>query len=242
MLLTLLQQAVDPAGDAVRAAFSVDRAQITASMAGFWPELALAILACGVLLLDLFLPRAKSRLVTGTVSAIGLVIVAWLVCRTDFHGTTTPAGLFLGMVTQGKFAAFLKLIFIGGTLVTAGFTGVHKDFAGWRMGEYWALMLTSVLGMFLMVSASNVLMAYLGIEMVSLASFVLVCYTRSDARSSEAALKYVVYGAMASGLMLYGLSFFYGVTGSLQFAGLPAAMQALGSPAAVAVAALLTLM
>jgi NADH-quinone oxidoreductase subunit N len=225
------------------------------SVGGIWPELILAIAAMAVLLVDLATPRARSRQVTTLVAGAGLLLAfvcVWLqwpagdgVLRTLFPAVTGAAGSYVrsstGMLTTDTFASFLKLVFLIGTGVTAWFTLAHHDFTGRRMGEYWLLMLTAVLGMCLMVSSTDFLMAFLAIEMVSISSFVLVGYTREDSRASEAALKYVVYGAMASGLMLYGVSFFYGVTGTTRFAALPEMMQRLADPIAITAAGLFTL-
>ena len=84
-----------------------------------------------------------------------------------------------------------------------------------KMGEFYALIMSAAIGMTLMASASDLLMFYLAIEMVSITSYILVVYQRGRSRGSEAAMKYVIYGSVASGLMLFGLSIFYGMTGSL---------------------------
>ncbi|MCI0340288.1 MAG: NADH-quinone oxidoreductase subunit N [Planctomycetales bacterium] len=232
MLAALLQAAADPK---VVADFERQVPEITKSLSGYAPEVALSGLACLILLVDLVLPLRLSRAVTGVLTLLGLVAVGVLVWK--FVGA--ERGLFLGMVATDNFARFLKLVILGGTAATVLLTALHDDFRGWRMGEYWSLVVASVLGMFLMVSATDFLMMYIAIEAVSIASFVLVGYTRSDRRASEASLKYVVYGAMASGLMLYGLSFFYAMTGTTAFADLPLMMERLGDRTAVAAAALL---
>lgn len=232
---------------------------IMQSLGAIMPELLLAIAAMLILIFDLLTPRAKSRSVTGIMAFVALVAVAavsWLPSTLSagfgmFPGweanpalATDPnaapfAATSVGMLTVDSLSWYLKQIFLGGTIVTVLYTALHKDFAGQRMGEYWLLMLTSVLGMFLMVTSTDFLMAYLGIEMVSLTSFILVAYTRNDAKASEAALKYVVYGAAASAMMVFGMSYLYGATGSVRFDAIPQATANLGSGAAVAV--LLTL-
>ncbi len=231
MLAALLQAAADPK---IVKDFADQVPRITESLSGYAPEVALAGLACLILLVDLLLPLRVSRAVTGTLTLLGLVGVGALLFL-----TRGERALFLGMVATDNFARFLKLVILGGTAATVLLTALHDDFRGWRMGEYWSLVLASVLGMFLMVSATDFLMMYIAIEAVSIASFVLVGYTRSDRRASEASLKYVIYGAMASGLMLYGLSFLYGMTGTTSFADLPVMMERLGDRTAVAAAALL---
>lgn len=241
--LPLLLQVAGDGG--VAQYFGERRANIDASLAWVHPELLLAAMACLILLVDLKVPREKSRAVCGALAAAACVltgIVIWFAApSTSMDPSLAGRGLFLGMLTVDAFAKYLKLLFLGGTLVTVALTAFHKDFDGWRMGEYWTLILTSVLGMFFMVSATDFLMLYLAIEMVSLTSFVLVAYTRSDPRASEAALKYVVYGAAASGMMLFGLSYLYGVTGSTRIDELPVMMEKLGGGGAGTIAAFLAL-
>jgi NADH-quinone oxidoreductase subunit N len=220
---------------------------IKSSLGSIMPELLLAAAAMLILILDLFTPKAKSRSVTSLFAFVALLVVGGVACMAPqdgaalFPGYVDGAVSATGMLTVDSLSWYFKMIFVGGTLVTVLYTALHTDFAGQRMGEYWLLMLTSVLGMFLMVTSTDFLMAYLGIEMVSLTSFILVAYTRNDAKAGEAALKYVIYGAVASAFMLFGLSYLYGVSGSVRFADIPRMMEGLGNGAGAAVAVLLTL-
>ena len=91
-------------------------------------------------------------------------------------------------------------------------------------GEYYTLLLTCTLGMFFMASSSNLLMAYLSLELVSLTSYVLTGFLPHNRRSSEAALKYLIYGGVASGTMIYGMSWIFGMAGSLDYAAIQAAL------------------
>src|SRR5208283_2894006 len=86
-----------------------------------------------------------------------------------------------------------------------------------RPGEYYAILLASTLAMFLMAESANLLMAYLALEFVSLTSYILTGFLRHNRRSLEAALKYLIYGGVASGTMIYGMSWIFGITGSLDF-------------------------
>jgi len=261
--LTLLPACLLQDGDAARAAknaaktaeieshFGAVRDNIVSSLGSIMPELLLGGFAILILVLDLLTPRAKSRSVTGVAAFAALVVVAGVTFFTDvqvgadlFTAWTVGDGgavgtTATGMLTADSLSQYLKYIFLGGTIVTVLYTALHKDFAGERMGEYWLLLFTSVLGMFLMVTATDFLMAYLGIEMVSLTSFILVAYTRKDTKASEAALKYVVYGAAASAMMVFGMSYLYGASGSVRFDAIAEATNNLGSAASVAV--LLTL-
>ena len=96
-----------------------------------------------------------------------------------------------------------------------------------RTGEYYTLMAAMVLGMSLMASSVDLIMIYLSIEVVSIVSFILAGYLRTQVRSNEAALKYVIYGAFSSGLMLYGLSLLYGLTGTTKVLELGSVIAAL---------------
>ncbi len=93
-----------------------------------------------------------------------------------------------------------------------------------HQGEYYTLLLTCALGMFFMASSSNLLMAYLSLELVSLTSYVLTGFLPRNRRSSEAALKYLIYGGVASGTMIYGMSWIFGITGSLDYGAIQAAL------------------
>ena len=123
--------------------------------------------------------------------------------------------LFSGMIAVDPFADFFKslaalsMLFI--LLFSHYSSEVQKNVR--RMGEYYALLSAMTLGMFLMAGAANVLMMVLAMELVSLSSYVLAGYTKEALDSSEASLKYIIYGAVASGIMLYGISILFGLTG-----------------------------
>src|SRR5574342_462378 len=99
-----------------------------------------------------------------------------------------------------------------------------KEVQRTSQGEYYGLLLSSTLGMYFMASASNLIMAYLALEFVSLTSYVLTGYLRHDRRSGAAALKYLIYGGVASGTMIYGMSWIFGLAGSLDFAQINTAL------------------
>src|SRR5690606_20828741 len=123
---------------------------------------------------------------------------------------------FMGMIATDPLATMFKLLFVAVTLVTIFTSLLSKELPDQHMGEYYALLLSITFGMFLMVSANDLLMVFLAIEAVSIVSFALAGYRLRDKRSSEAALKYVVYGGAASGLMLFGMSLFYGLFGTTE--------------------------
>ena len=141
-------------------------------------------------------------------------------------------GLFNGMVANDAFANFFKWLFIGAGALTVVVASLGKDFPSARVGEFYALLMAIVLGMFMMASATDLLMIYLSIELVSMVSYVLAGYRKGDRKAAEGSLKYVIYGGVASGVMLFGMSYLYGLTGTtsiLQLGGrIQAAMTATG--------------
>jgi NADH-quinone oxidoreductase subunit N len=132
--------------------------------------------------------------------------------------------LFSGMVALDGVGLFFRGLFlvagIGGVLLGA----VSKEISEERLGEYLVLLLSVTMGLMFLGSAQNLLMVYLALELVSIPSYVLAGFRRGNRQSSEAALKYVIYGGVASGLMLYGFSLLYGLSGSLGFSELSRAI------------------
>jgi NADH-quinone oxidoreductase subunit N len=121
---------------------------------------------------------------------------------------------FGGLFVADNFAAFSKILVFAGAavamLMAMSWFGRDRDYRA----EYPVLILFAVLGMSIMISASDLLTLYVGLELQSLAAYVLASFQRSDARSAEAGLKYFVLGALASGILLYGISLLYGFTGT----------------------------
>jgi len=134
----------------------------------------------------------------------------------------TPAGagksIFEGMVAYDGFAVFFKVLTALATLVVIFMSMDSNDLAGRTQAEYYIFMLSTLLGMFLLASATDIVMVYLSLELVSIPSYLLAGYLKNREHSTEAAMKYVVYGATASGVMIYGFSLLYGLTGSTQIA------------------------
>jgi NADH-quinone oxidoreductase subunit N len=135
-------------------------------------------------------------------------------------GGTAFGGLFIG----DSFAAFSKIVIYAGAavalLAAMSWFGRDRDYRA----EYPVLILFSAIGMGMMVSAGDLLTLYVGLELQSLAAYVLASFQRTDTRSAEAGLKYFVLGALASGILLYGISLLYGFTGTTQFGGIATAL------------------
>lgn len=159
--------------------------------------------------------------VGAAVLAVAAVLVAPALCA-GAMGAGTEA--FMGQFRADAFASFAKLLIYlsaGAALIIA--PPFFERFRAMR-AEYPVLILFAVLGMGMMVSASNFITLYIGLELNSLAAYVLAAFLRSDGRSAEAGLKYFVLGALASGILLFGMSLTYGFTGSVSFAGVRAAL------------------
>lgn len=181
------------------------------SLSYFWPEVILTLAILVVIVVDLIVPRKKAGLLTGlTLAALGGCLFA----IAGLYGEA-PRALFMGMMALDGFSLFFKVLFVVTTIVVTLFGLQSPDIDRDRIGEFYAIFLAVVLGGFLMASATNLLMMYLSLELVSVPSFVLSGYQKKVRRSNEAALKYVVYGGVSSGIMLYGFSLIYGLTGTL---------------------------
>jgi len=153
------------------------------------------------------------------ISITGLVLSFIFVVR-QFAVGSPP--LFWGLLILDKPAVFFKLIFVVTALIVIIFSAFNIS-AIRRSCEYYALISGAVLGMNLLAMADNILMIYLALEFVSLTSYLLVGWDKSSPKSGEAALKYVLYGAVASGVFLFGSSIYYGLTGTLDIGPLTAA-------------------
>ena len=185
--------------------------QILQDLRLFYPELVLTVTFVVAILADLVFRRTP--LVVASVTLCGLVVTGGFVL--DQAGI--EALIFGNMLAVDPFAFFFKLVIVLSAILIVVFSlsSTELQTPGRKLGEYYSLLCGLTLGMVLMAGASNLLMMYLAVELSSISSYILSGYTREAPDSSEAALKYVIYGALSSGLMLYGISILYGLTGSL---------------------------
>ncbi len=186
------------------------------SLRFFWPESVLTVATVAMFVQDLIVRRSERRV--GSLIAGALV---WL-ALTAAALAATPAGslpLFGGLLQHDPLRVFFDWLFLAAALLTVIIVPKSAQVSPARLGEFIALLFALVLGMFLMSSATDLLMIYLGIEMVSLVSYVLTSFRRADRKANEAALKYVIYGGVASGVMLYGMSILYGLFGTTRVTG-----------------------
>jgi NADH-quinone oxidoreductase subunit N len=195
----------------------------------FQPELALTFGTLFLFVLDLFWKKSPARVAYLTAGALAVLGVTALLLAGQPRDATS---LFNGMLANDAFASFFKWLFLGAGVLTVVISAQGKDFPPQRIGQFFALLTAIVLGMFLMASATDLLMIYLAIELVSLVSYVLAGFRKGDRKASEGSLKYVIYGGVASGVMLFGMSYLYGLTGTTSVIELGpriAALQAAGA-------------
>ena len=183
------------------------------SLEFFIPELILTITILAALITDLFVKKSKTNMI-GWVLGVGLVVVGLSVHNLS---SVPPTTLFLDMIVIDPFSSFMKIVIILSTLLVIVASWVNDELENYRKGEYFTIMGIMVMGLFLMTSSVDIIMLYISIEVVSIMSFVLAAYLKLDTRSNEAGLKYVIYGAFSSGVMLFGLSIVYGLAGSTNY-------------------------
>jgi len=181
------------------------------------PELLLAVGAMALLIAGVF---AGDR-ATGLVSWLAIALLA--IAGVHIFTHPGPASAFHGAFVVDGFSRFVKLLILTGSalciLMAKEFFAIDRT----QRFELPVLMLLATLGMLLMVSASSFIALYMGLELQSLALYVLASFNRDSLRSTEAGLKYFVLGALSSGMLLYGISLIYGFTGTTEFAGIAAA-------------------
>jgi len=197
----------------------------------FIPELCLIATAIAVILLDLFIQRKGALAV---ISLVGLAVAAGftIAMRGTFDST------FNNMLAVDGFALFFKLLFIGiAGLVILASTDYVSKFARFQ-GEYYALVLLSALGMMLMAATTELISIYVALELTSISLYVLVGFLK-DPKSTEASLKYLLLGALASAVLLYGMALVFGVTGKTQLSEIAQVIQAMSLPTILASPALI---
>ena len=176
------------------------------------PEVFLLTMACLILVVDVYLPADKRNL-TYVLTQFSLIISLLLLMSNQ---TDTRILAFNDLFVQDAMADTLKMFIM---IISFGVFVYSREYLQARnifKGEFYVLGLFSIVGMMLMVSANNLLMLYLGLELLSLCLYALVAFNRDNSNASEAAMKYFVLGAIASGMLLYGMSILYGLSGSLQ--------------------------
>jgi len=196
--------------------------ELQQSISVFTPEVVLVSTFIVALLADVIFKKAKN--IAGIIALIGFFVTAIFMYGQEC-GHQQQA--FSNMIAIDPFAQFFKYLI----LITSFFIVLMSFFynelyeEGRTQGEYYSLIVGMTFGMFLLVGANNLLMIYLAIEVMSISSYILAGYTKEIKRASEASLKYVIFGAVSSGIMIYGMSILFGLTGSLDLVGINAYLQ-----------------
>ena len=178
-----------------------------------YPEIVLLTMACVIALVDLGV-RSTRRTGTYVLTMLTLAVVA--VLQGLYASSANTFYGFGNMVVSDAMGNWLKCFATVAMMVTLVYGRPYAaDRDMLRGGEFFTLSMFALLGMFVMISGNNFLVIYMGLELLTLSSYALVALRRDNATASEAAMKYFVLGAMASGFLLYGLSMIYGATGSL---------------------------
>ena len=192
------------------------------------PELWVLVMACVILVVDLFL-REERRGIIHLLALITLVFAAIITLRADYLDAGTRSALaFNGSFIRDPMGDVLKLFSYVVLAIVFIYAKFHlRQFRMFR-ADFYTLTLFALLGTMLLISANSLVTVYLGLELISLSSYALVAFDRDSPRGSEAAMKYFVLGSMASGMLLYGMSMIYGATGTLDLAEVARAVQGAG--------------
>jgi NADH-quinone oxidoreductase subunit N len=194
------------------------------SLKYFVPETVVVFTMMAVLVMDLVAmkrSRGERQFLLVAPSLIGLAVALFHSIRLADSET---AALFSGMVAQDGFGNVLRIVFLVTSVFVLLFTLESRELQSVHQGELTVLLLTATAAMMWMSNSLNLLMIYLTLETVSIASYVMVGYLKGDRLSNEASLKYVLFGAISTGTMLFGMSFLYGLTGTLDLHGIRQAL------------------
>ncbi|MFK3967922.1 NADH-quinone oxidoreductase subunit N [Ensifer adhaerens] len=183
------------------------------------PEIIVIIGSCILLIGGQLLPKGKDALL---VWASGAVVLVAAVATFTLSGGAQPA--YTGMFVADPFSIFFKSLFYLSILLTFLLSRNYADIEGIGGSEYYVLLLLALAGMMIMASATDLLSIYVGLELMVLCTYVLTGFLRREQRSNEAALKYVILGAVSTGIFLYGVSLVYGLTGTTQLDRMAAAV------------------
>jgi len=210
------------------------------------PVVMLALFALAILLFDLWL-SAQEKWMNPVVAMIGVLFATASVYNVQswMHKNGIPAVVgFSGSMLVDRFAIYFFYLFLAATAVAILMSSRYMEIEHENHGEYYALMLLSVAGMMCMAAGFDIVLIFIGLELMAISTYVLVGFLRRDRRSNEAALKYLLLGAFSSGIFAYGLSLVYGLTGStsLYEIGRRLPLILLGNQKPIAIVALLTTM
>ncbi|HVP47204.1 MAG TPA: NADH-quinone oxidoreductase subunit N [Bryobacteraceae bacterium] len=194
------------------------------------PAIMLALFGCAILLFDfLVFPNPKQRKWLLIFVVLGLGFTGYGLLRQQAFLTAnglTELTAFQGALTIDRFALFFNWVFELATLIVAIVSYNYLEIEGEHHGEYYALMLFAQCGMFFLAAGTDLVTLFIGLELMAICFYVMVGFLRSDKRSNEAAMKYLLLGAFSSGFLVYGFSIMYGLAGSTQLSKVAAAISA----------------
>lgn len=185
---------------------------IKQSLPYFAPELMLSVVFLLVLIAEIFSKK-------GNFKNFGIITITGLVCSMvlTYKMYTLPESFaFFHMIVVDRFALFFKFVFGISTVLVVLFSMDSEELARYNAGEYYCLILSVVIGMNLLAAANNLLMIWLSLELVSIPSYLLSGFLKDDRLSAEASLKFVIYGAVSTAIMLFGFSYLFGMTGAYE--------------------------
>jgi NADH-quinone oxidoreductase subunit N len=176
------------------------------------PNILLVIWACALLIADLFIPKSRKG-ITATLAAFGLAMVLGIVLAQSGREFTA----FNDMIVVDRFSTFLNVIFLATGLFGIAIAYEYLKRMGIERGEYYSLILFSITGMMLMAQAADLIVIFLGLELLSIPLYILAAWARPKVESEEAGLKYFLLGSFATGFVVYGIALIFGSTGATNF-------------------------
>jgi NADH-quinone oxidoreductase subunit N len=203
------------------------------------PEIVLAVCGAVVMLYDSFFPR--HRAVTGTLSLLGLGIAAVLLALMWTGSAAVPATAWGGMIVHDNLRLGFSFVFLLVAALTVLASTIWVEREDVPAGEYHALLLFATFGMLLMASGNDLVVLFLGLETLSIATYVMAGLRRSDLKSNESAMKYFILGSLASAFLLYGMALIYGATGTTNITEIAARVADPNFPALLLVGAAMLL-
>jgi NADH-quinone oxidoreductase subunit N len=178
------------------------------------PELIITVCACVALVMEVILPYRKSKLIAYFCLAGIALAAASLGLQWWYSRDLLPLDGFYGMIRIDGFALLFKSVFLIAAALTVAISTRYLDIEGEQHGEFYALVLFATVGMMFLACGYDLIVLYISLELMALTFYVLVAFTKREKRSNEAAMKYFLLGAFSSGILLYGMSFLYGLAGS----------------------------
>jgi NADH-quinone oxidoreductase subunit N len=189
------------------------------------PEGILTLFACAALVLDVMLPRGGKRVVAWvSLAGTGFAFASLWILYGGIVSKGASRTAFFDMIVLDSYAVVFKSMFLIGAALSILLSIKYLDVEGEQRGEYYALILFSVVGMMFMASGVDLLTLFISLELMAISVYILVGYFRRDRRSNEASMKYFLLGAFSSGVLLYGISMVYGLTGSTNLAAIATAL------------------